>query len=274
MLVAAVGDLAADVWLRLLGDLTPGGKVLSGPPEIRLGGMAFNFSREILRLDLRAALVADVGRDSAGDRVMALLTQTGIDVTAVDRIDGMAFQVLVLDGGQNQPTLIVPASAHAFPSMAAERALALKPDWVHSSVLEPAGAVQLLRTCQAAGIRCSADLELQALARRPTAISELWVATSEATVAFVNAASAELLRQCFPDWPGDRRSKGIVVETRGSLGGVVHVEDEHHPYEARSMRASTVGAGDRFAAGFSAGLILNFAWQRALTMALESASGG
>ena len=69
------------------------GHVMTG-----VGGVARNIAANLARLDIKAALISAVGSDEAGNRILDVTRQAGVDVTMVKRVDGSSGTYLaVLD---------------------------------------------------------------------------------------------------------------------------------------------------------------------------------
>ena len=106
--VLTVGALALDTIFRFDHLPTTPGKYLPLETVQVAQGMATAQAAAIVRLGGRARLWASIGDDTIGERIVAELTATGIDLTAVRRVAGATsgFSSILID--RTGERIIVP----------------------------------------------------------------------------------------------------------------------------------------------------------------------
>ena len=274
--VVVVGDLIVDVVLAPATQMLPGTDV-PGRVMLRQGGSATTTARWLGRNGARVALVAAVGRDTAGRALVRTIAGDGVTPRVV-RVAGHStgrVGVLVAPGGersfvQDRGAALQLAPEHLRPEWFASADLVHIP--TYSLLDHPLGdagrrAVELAR---AAGALVTVDLSssgpLLALGRE-AAVAVVTGARPDLLFAAGSEASAlvttdEELLDLAP----------IVVLKRGPGGVTVLWHDGagtgRFEVPARAMGApDTTGAGDAFDAGF----ILGWLTARAAGASIETA---
>ncbi len=111
--IGVVGSCNVDLVVRCA-DLPRRGETVLGEDVVRLpGGKGGNQAAAAARLGARVSLMASVGTDEAGDWLLSLLRELGVDVTSVHRTaraTGTAF-IAVDHAGENQ--IVVAPGANA-----------------------------------------------------------------------------------------------------------------------------------------------------------------
>lgn len=250
-MLLTVGDLIEDVVVWLPGPIALGSDTITRITRQR-GGSAANVAAAAVRAGGRARWVGQLGDDELGRRLLASLTDLGVDVAA--RFDGRTGSIVVLVDASGERTMLTDRGA------ATELAEA-DPAWLdEAEVLHlPAYSLFVERLAES----CVA---LAAMAREreipvtvdPSSTAMLvdygverfldLVASLEPAVLFPNRAEAELLG--ITDSPP--AGVGLVVEKAGA--GPVRLVDADGVTEVAVAPVSgvvdTTGAGDAFAAGF------------------------
>jgi len=93
--VLAVGDLNIDLILGVNALPEFGREVLAGSLSQHAGGVAANFASYCVRLGLKVALVARVGRDDFGDFLLARMAEIGVCTDYIVRDDTLSTGVTV-----------------------------------------------------------------------------------------------------------------------------------------------------------------------------------
>ncbi|MEA2619671.1 MAG: hypothetical protein QOC97_444 [Chloroflexota bacterium] len=281
--IVVLGDLLLDVVVTAQ-RAPESGTDVPGRLALAQGGSAANTARWLSRLGARSSLIAAVGRDGAGRRLVDAIRSDGV-VTHISRVSGARtgrVAVLVVPGGER--------------SFVTERGAAdllepgdLRHDWFSGadalhlpvySLLEPplglAGA-RAIELARAAGASISVDLAsigpLMAGGRRA---ARTLIAGIAPDLLFANASEAEALL-------GGRGVEGllefsaIAVVKRGAKGATVltRLGPDHGRFEVATERidaSDTTGAGDAFDAGFLVGWFAARAAGRSLTASLQRAA--
>jgi sugar/nucleoside kinase (ribokinase family) len=166
--VLVVGDLNPD--LVLTGDVVPRfGQVeqLLDRASLTIGGSAAITAHGLARLGRAVSLVAAVGQDSFGDRLLDELSEAGVDVDQTVRRDDVPTGLtVVLSDRDDRAILTLPGAiptltaAEVAGAVAATRARGLAHLHVASLFLQPGLAAELpalLRSARAAGLTTSLD---------------------------------------------------------------------------------------------------------------------
>jgi sugar/nucleoside kinase (ribokinase family) len=142
--VLCIGAAHWDLIGRAAAPLPPGADV-PGRVEERLGGVALNVALALAALGRPVTLLAAVGRDAAGDRLVAELRARGVDWTRLWRHDGPTDRYVAIEDAEGE---LHAAVADCTGLEAAwERLLALPP-WPGPVVFDgnlPAAALDALR---------------------------------------------------------------------------------------------------------------------------------
>jgi len=256
--ILVVGSIAEDDVVRLGEPLNRGAHVEGRGEGARLGGGGPNTAVALARAGHSVALVAPVGNDAAGARLVGELVEAGIDTSLIAVVDGIATTrsvVMIEEGGERT---IVNLTRAAEPTPPA-RLLAAPADWlyVRSRALDLAPLLaEKAKTC-----RVVAHVPPVADGARPAHVlvgseSDLGADVLADPFAAGGCVAGPLLK-----W---------VVVTRGASGamargaGGVRIERA-----ARAVKAiDTTGAGDAFAAGLVHALAVGRPMEDALAVAV------
>lgn len=263
--VACVGGATVDRKLRLAGPFVAGS---SNPvaTTTAFGGVARNVCETLARLGMPAALVTALGRDAAGEAVIAPLVALGIDVSGCRRIEAMPtaeyIAVLAADGGLVAGFAAMDVLAEISPAVVAAAApLLAGADWVFADAnLPEATLAALARLAGDHGFRLALDAVSVAKSARLSAVPapDLLFLNRDEAAAVLGGAEA-----VAADAPAETlaaslvaRGARAVVLTLGAEGAVV--ADAAGTHRVPAVQAAVVdvtGAGDALVAGTLAGLL-------------------
>lgn len=245
-MLLAVGDLVEDVLVVL-----PGPPILGTDTTCRVvrsrGGSAANVAAAAAGLTGRSRLLARVGDDDLGERLVAALARDGVDTAFVQRA-GATGSIVVLVGTDAQRTMLVDrgASAGLEPDVAALDGV----DAVHAPAYGLDAAAPMLEEARDRGILRSIDASSFGLLRE--AGPAWWrqrFAELGPDVLFADAGEAALLGIVDEPLPG----LPLVIVKDGHRPAHVLVQDRppvEVPAEVVHGVIDTTGAGDSFAAGW------------------------
>ncbi|MEK7584389.1 MAG: carbohydrate kinase family protein [Patescibacteria group bacterium] len=251
------------------------------------GGGAANTAVTFARLGLKPALIGAIGADTIGRQCIEFLRAEGIDTSRIQKVErfptGTSFIVNV--GKMNDHVLFIYRGAAQALSCSRQALAAAKTPWMYLSSLSGEWSKNLSEI--ASYIEKGADRKLawnpgseQISSNSPT-VRKLMKRTA---VFVVNEDEAiELLLRSGRTVP--RSSPAVLAKKLHSFGqSMTLVTSGHkgaHLYDGRTMHfqpakvgktLNKTGAGDSFASGFVAGLILFKSIQKALTLAMYNSS--
>ncbi len=107
--VVVLGSANLDQVLRVAAIPAPGETVLATGQDQHPGGKGLNQAVAAARAGAATAMIAALGRDDAGDELLAAMHAESIDTAAVRKVDGPsgAALIVVADSGEN--TIVVAA---------------------------------------------------------------------------------------------------------------------------------------------------------------------
>ncbi len=83
--VVVLGDINVDVLMPIPAYPKPGGDALTGQMTTRAGGSAANTAIQLAKLGVAASMVGRLGEDVWGDLALRALSESGVDISAVQR---------------------------------------------------------------------------------------------------------------------------------------------------------------------------------------------
>lgn len=276
--IACIGAANLDRKARAIGPVVLGS---SNPVTVTLasGGVARNVAETLTRLGCAVRMIAGVGRDADGDRLVVGLRALGIDTAGIARIDGRttATYTALVDGAGEMVVALADMDIHD----------ALTPDAIDMDHLGdcafwfldtnlPAATLRHLLDRRPAGVRVAVDCVSVAKAVRLDGllggIDLLFANADEATALTglpVRAplqvlSAAEALRDA---------GVGAAVIGRGQDGVAVAAGGVHEFLPAvRAKVTEVTGAGDALAAGTLFGLAIGLDIVRSVRLGLATAA--
>lgn len=238
------------------------------------GGQAANTVYALARLGFRTALISSAGADAEGDGLLEGLAP--VDVSAVARGGRTARCVIILERAGERTIRVLPAvgpprlgPVAAWRSLGGARCLHLTS---LARTEDLARQVNLVESV-AGDVKVSFDPgELYCRLGREALAPIL----DRVDVLFLNEREAELLtgRPAFLGCPDLlRRDGAVLVGKKGPRGVEVIGRGERFAVPARAVAAvDSTGAGDVFAAGFLAGLLLGLELEKCALLGSEAAA--
>jgi ribokinase len=236
------------------------------------GGQAANTAYALARLGIPAALVGRVGRDADGAFLKDSLTGVNLAHLKEEGESGRAY-VLVEAGGE-RTIFVAPNTNDDLREADIPLEAMLQADFVHFTSFAGEGP---LKVQTAAALRLKASRS-PALSLDP---GELYARRGREALADLLSCLETLLltegewlrlggqMECHPEW-----APPYVLIKRGALGARLLMAGYYQdfPAAAPAKLADSLGAGDVFAAGYLAGLVLGLKPARAVLLAIKAAS--
>jgi sugar/nucleoside kinase (ribokinase family) len=253
--IVVVGSVAEDEVLWLPEPLREGGHRDAAGRERRLGGGGANTAVPLARAGHDVVLVAPLGTDERGDWLLAQLQETGIDTSAIVRVEGESTRSVVLVDPAGERTIVNVHRCRADGPPLRLREIELDALYVRSRDLA-LGEI------------------MAAVARRATVVAHVPPLDRGVRPAHVLVGSESDLPPAFAadPWDAGEAVAGSllrwVVTTRGPHGAeAVSADDRMAVPVPRVETVDTTGAGDVFAAGLVHALLA----EQPMPQALETA---
>lgn len=252
--------------------LAPGKHLARGYRTVG-GGMAANAACAAARLDGRAALVSRVGRDAAGEAILAELASCGVETEGVERVEGLPSSISAIAVAQDGERLLFN---HTDPRLLEEAASPAEGvfgrfDALMADCRWPAAASAGLALARARGVPAVADIDHPLDPRFAAGILE---AASHVVFSRDGLRKATLCGGIGEglEWIAARTGARVAV----TLGpeGVLWLEDgrtELLPGFAVEA-VDTMGAGDAFHGALALALAEGTAWREAIRFASATAA--
>ncbi len=276
--VAVMGSISADLTVFGSPLPRPGETVIADSFSMVLGGKGANQAIGAVRAGAAVFMIGAVGNDLFRELTLSTLTAEGIDVSAVEVLDGntgIAHIRVDTTTGQNDIAIVPNANARITPDRAATalRQLADRVSVVLVQLETPIDTV--IRTadvCRELGLTLVLD-PAPALPLPDEAWQGISVVKPNETEAEVltgievtDRASAERAAQWFLD-----RGVQTVIITRGRDGVIVVRADGSEEIGTFAVDAiDTTAAGDAFAGSLGAGLAAGEDWTTAVRRAVAA----
>ena len=250
--VGVCGSMNMDVFgyverLPRPGETLTGDRLLYAP-----GGKGANQAVAAARAGADVAFHAACGRDGFGDRLIEALTQDGIDLSCVVRVDdptGVAL-ILVERGGENQ-IVVLPGANRRVDGPAADGDVTV---WVTQAEIPPAAAEAVLAAARATG--ATAIVNPAPAGNLPGDL------VARFDIAIVNETELDAL--------GEHRAPTTVL-TLGAAGTRVLPDGPILPAFPAAV-VDTTGAGDALVGALAAGLAEGLPLDGALRLGMATAS--
>lgn len=290
--IATIGGAFQDIFLIDHDDLTPvdiagqsifgqlkvGSKVTIDKIQYDVGGGGTNTAVCFARCGHETIFIGCIGRDVAGEAILACLDAEGIDNSYVETVRGQTgCSVVLLDAKSGERTILThPGSAKKSSKLNPQDLMRIQPDWVYVSSLHDGDMDKLLELFETAhGIGAKimynpGTLELKQTAKLIGLLDEvdvLLVNKSEAAQIVPGVLLTELLEKLKHYCP-------VVLITDGMMGAIATDGYDTYRlgvYEQVRVRDCT-GAGDAFGAGFLAKWADGVSFRSALEFAAANAS--
>jgi ribokinase len=218
------------------------------------GGKGANQAIAVARAGAASVLLAAVGRDPAGDQILAALVAAGVDTAAVRRVEGPSGTAMIMVGADGENLIAVVAGANACltrlsdeerATIAGAAALLLQLEIPMATVTEAAEAGRAAGAMVVLNAAPPAQLSAELIA----AVDVLVVNQSEAESLSGDAGSQEAALRLLESVPQ-------VVVTLGA-GGALFVSRDAAPLTVHAPQVQAIdatGAGDVFVGFLAAAL--------------------
>lgn len=273
--ILSIGSALNDIYLIDHDDLTPTeigeesifGKILVGSKvdidklSYEVGGGGVNSAISFVRHGHEAALLANIGRDAAGDAILNVLDREGVDTGQIKYVERHATgaSVILLDSRGGERTILTYRGASArFDNFNPEVLTEIQPEWIYITTLrgDLETLEKFLEKAHALGIKVMFNPGIKELENSQKVLSllkyinVLLVNKQEAAMLVPGGSLEELLYHL-------KNYTDIVIITDGRMGGIATNGDETYRfgiYEDAKVKDAT-GAGDAFGSGFLAAFL-------------------
>jgi ribokinase len=276
--VCVLGSINLDNVLRVPRLPVPGETLMAQGFERFAGGKGANQAVAAAAWGAATALIGAVGRDEAGERLIAHLEARGVDVSAVARLanapSGQAY-ICVSPAGEN--TIVVVGGANREVSAAQVAAVDTTEGAVLLCQLEtPLEAVEALLSAPTAraGVKILNAAPALDAARRLLPLADIVVVNqSELTLYAGGGTPCDADHAVIQARRLITRADQTIIVTLGASGAVAVTADTHLVAAGAAARVvDTTGAGDCFCGVLAAALAEGRALARAITVANQSAA--
>ena len=286
--ILSLGSALADIYLIDHDDLKPTmiggeaifGKVLVGSKvdidrlEYGVGGGGLNSAICFSRHGHEAILMANVGRDMAGQIIMSTLDREGVDNSYIT-VDGRkttGTSLVLLDKNSGERTILTYRGASSEFANFDEHDLELvQPDWLYITTLrgDMATLERFLKKAREMGIKVMFNPGVCEL-KQPSEVRRLLhlvdVAIMNKSEAAQLVPSGVLLTEFIHKLENYAR---VTIITDGAMGGIASDGEERYRfgiYEDVKAKDAT-GAGDAFGSGFLAHYAAGESFKKSLIFA-------
>ena len=275
--VATIGHINLDHVVSLNQPIRPDVTSLiesrSSPAGGRLGGCAANIAAGVAAAGIATEVVAWVGDDPDGHRVVEQLQGHGVGTSGIvcdpGRRTGSTWlpsvpggeSYCIYDPGGPPPAELSPVQGQRVAAN----------EWLVAAVGPPAPCADAIGALRVGGHLLWAVKADPASVPAPLA-GEL---VGRADVIVLNESERRFLADSLgADWEADTRPDALIVETLGARGARYRSGGRWRRIEApvRLELADAVGAGDAFVAGLLSGVIAGFNVDHAVRAGIESAA--
>ncbi len=256
-----------------------GSKIEVDCPVFSIGGGAANAAVTFRRQGLKTAALVRVGKDTAGDAILAQFKKEGIvSFAAHDRTLGTAYSTILL-APQGERTILVYRGASENLQRKEVPFPKLKSRWIYIApgAISFALIGEIVKHLKQKGIKIAinpsrAFLETHGSHLKPLLKDLDVVVMNREEAAFFTGIAYTNEKAIFRKF--DELTPGIAVVTDGERG--VKVSDGRYLYTAGVFKekrvADRTGAGDAFGSGFVAGLIKTNDVNSAIRLGLANAT--
>ena len=258
--------------------LTMGQKVDIDRSSFEIGGGATNAAVTFARHGHESIFIGNIGNDTPGEAVMAMLDQENIDNSYVSRLPrkSTGCSVIALDMKTGERIIFTHRGASArFENLSEKDLDLIQPDWLYVSSLHGDMDTTLRFFEKARALGCKimwnpGKLELTAKKKLLGLLSEVEVLLlnqSEAAEIVPGKILTELLSRLANYVP-------VAIITAGSMGAIATDHKETYRlglYEDRKPK-DTTGAGDAFGSGFLAHYAAGHSFRQSLIFAAANSN--
>lgn len=110
--IVVVGSINADLVVQVERIPRPGETVLSSDFQVHPGGKGANQAVAVARLGYPVFMIGKLGSDAFGPQLRESMSRAGVDVSAVDTIDGASGVALIEVGSKGENSIVVAAGAN------------------------------------------------------------------------------------------------------------------------------------------------------------------
>jgi ribokinase len=111
--IVVVGSINADLVVQVERIPRPGETVLSSDFQTHPGGKGANQAVAVARLGYPVVMIGKLGSDAFGPQLRESMSLAGVDVSAVDTIDGASGVALIEVGSKGENSIVVAPGANA-----------------------------------------------------------------------------------------------------------------------------------------------------------------
>ncbi len=266
-----------DDGVSIFGRLAIGSKVDIDKVTYAVGGGGTNVAASLARAGHEVIFMGNIGRDAAGEAVLACLDQENIDSSYVEFVDGhTGCSVILLDVRNAERTILTYRGASAsFRNLSPDDLEEIHPDWLYVTSLcgDMETILRFFEKAHALGAKVMFNpgkLELaqpKKLLGLLELVDVLLVNKEEAAQIVPGVLLSELASHLANHCP-------VVLITDGIMGAIATNRTETYRlgvYEQKRVRDRT-GAGDAFGAGFLSAWAKGKSFQDSLCRAAANAS--
>jgi sugar/nucleoside kinase (ribokinase family) len=270
--IVVVGDINVDVNISIPAYPIPGNEAIANSVQMHTGGSAVNTAIALSKMDMDVGFVGRVGRDILAGKVLADLSEAGVDCTHIQTdpsvSTGMIFIAVTTDG---ERTMFSARGANAFTDAATlDPACFAQCRWIHLSgysflshhqhetmlfALEQAKNSPYTRVSLDVGVEPALRARAQILDILPR-IDIVFPNKTELALLSEGLSSDESLDLLF-----DCGARAVVAKC-GAEGSILAVDNRKTLLPAFNVEAKdTTGAGDSFDAGVVLGRLIGLCWE-------------
>ncbi|MBR9706403.1 carbohydrate kinase family protein [Candidatus Pacearchaeota archaeon] len=248
-----------------------GSKILIKNLRFDVGGGGTNTAVAFSRLGLKTGYIGEVGFDSNGDRILNLLKKEKIKFLGSRSNDGPSGYSVVLDSKEKSRTILTYKGINDHIDLKDIQLKKVKTKWLYySSMLGQSFGtqVQLAKILTKKGVKLAINPSEYLITQK-----NLKPLLKMATVLVLNKEEAVLLI--------GKKSKDLLADLHKLGPDVVVITDKDNPIQAFDGKrkyflkpnkvrvVERTGAGDAFASGFVAGMILGWSIDKCLKFGLK-----
>jgi len=265
--VVTIGDVNLDVIFYVDSYPTLGGEVHAERIEYCGGGSAANVAIGLSRLRVKVGLIAAVGDDPLGERLIDYLRSEGVNTSHVRRVKGVGSGLMfVVVDNRGEKMIFGAKGANSMLELSKEdeeyasNARAL---YISGYVFSGRGRHSVLRALRAAksrGVVCFLDVgpflarDYSNLLSSLSSLVDYWSMNEEEAVELLGSLSNTSIRYFLKRY----RGRGVIIRLGGE-GAYFYSKGQAFKVPAfKTKVVDTTGAGDAFTAGFIYGILSGY----------------